>query len=522
MKEKLRIVFVPFISALLGLTVGYTLLDLLLFTWLGVFHPREELREIVLPVLLAVVVTFFYIAPKLKVLKLHSDFFHTFLALLGLALSTIFAQKYGSAISGRQTMLWSVENLESGTPTKYYDLVGPRIDTTAQRYHATYKVVGRRANTLKMYFYVVMPIRDSDTNTLSHEPTLWLGAVYEDEVDMHESIETMERSYDAFVGLSQVRAGQDDFSHFACYERVDKSSEHFEGFANAVGQGVHLPTDLVILQGMNVPYEARAADSGERLLTSLLIAIVVWLLLCVIPKVNSVEMERIRSGKPDLMRQVERQEYLDLIIPHKGYFVTPIIMYANIVLFFLMVFAGKGFLTFQPDDLTAWGASYAPMVAEGEWWRLVTAIFLHGGLEHLVANMVCLFYVGIHLEKLMSRGRYLCIYLLSGLAGSTVSLLWHTEPGVAVGASGAIFGLYGAYIAQLAGGVYPKSESRLVLREMLIIIGVNLLVGIVPGIDNAAHIGGLVCGLLLGFMFLVLSKEKEEQKGIPRSIKKRR
>src|SRR3712207_6934257 len=96
MKDKLRLVFLPFVLALAGLTVGYTLLNWLLFVKLGLFHPKESLTQIVFPLLLAGATSLFYIAPKLKALKLKIDFYHTFLACLGLLIPTVFAQKYRS------------------------------------------------------------------------------------------------------------------------------------------------------------------------------------------------------------------------------------------------------------------------------------------------------------------------------------------------------------------------------------------------------------------------------------------
>ncbi len=512
MQDKLRIVFVPFVLALAGLTAGYPFLNWLLIVKLGVFQPKENLTEIVLPLLLAGATGYFYIAPKVKVLDLKTDFFHTFLAFIGLAIPMVFAQKYMAANTGKQTILSSIEEIANHAPTKYYALGSYRIDTATIRYHATYSIEGRNADRFKMYLYAVMPIRDTDADTLSHKPTAWLGTVYEDEISSRKSHETLERAYNAFIRQSQARTGYEDFSHFLCFERIGKSSKHYEGFWNAVGQGVRSPSDPVILEGMNVPYGARDSDLLQRFLTALLIALGGWLLLSIIPKTNPKELKRIKERKPDLMAQIERQEWLDLIIPHKGWFVTPIIMLANTAVFFLMVFAGKGFLTFQADDLLAWGGCYAPMVSRGEWWRLLTAPFLHDGVMHLFANMACLVYVGKCLEPLMNRTRYICIYLLSALAGSVASLLWHTEPIIAVGASGAIFGFYGAYIALLIGGIHPKNQTKFVLKETATFIGINLVAGIVPGIDNAAHIGGLLCGLLLGFAFLASCKRTTREK----------
>ena len=514
MKDKLRLVFLPFVLALAGLTVGYTLLNWLLFVKLGLFHPKESLTQIVFPLLLAGATSLFYIAPKLKALKLKIDFYHTFLACLGLLIPTIFAQKYMTVSTGRLTTLPSVELIGNHEPTKYYEFGAYSLDTTAIRYYATYKVTGKNANNFNMYLYAIMPLQAIGKETHAQEPTTWMGVVYEKEISNHSSDEKKERIYNAFIRQSQIQTEHGDFTRYRCFERIDSSSDDYEGFTNAFGQEFFYrpSTTPIILRGMTTPYEARGGDLPQRFFIALFITLAVWLLLSILPKTNPKEIKRIKDKKPDLMAQAERQEWLNLILPQPNYFVTPILMHLNTAVFLLMVLAGKGFLTFQADDLLAWGACYAPLINEGQWWRMLTATFLHGGVTHLLANLFCLFYVGIHLETLMSRCQYLCVYLLSALAGSAVSLLWHAEPVVAVGASGAIFGLYGAYIALLLGRIYPKQHTKSILKETAIFIGFNLLMGILPGIDNAAHIGGLLCGIALGFAFLTSCKQKIRKK----------
>lgn len=285
-----------------------------------------------------------------------------------------------------------------------------------------------------------------------------------------------------------------------CFERVEKWADDYDEFMKALRVTDLTDSEPIILLGMYSPYDYRGVELLQSLVTALLVVFGEWFLLSTTPSTNLKELQRIKERKPDLMAKIERLEWFDLIIPHKEWIVTPIILIINAIVYFLMVFSGKGFLTFQADDLISWGTCYAPLVRGGEWWRLLTASFLHGGVGYLFANTVCLVYVGMLLEPLINRFRYICIYLLSAVVGGVVSLIWHAEPVVAVGASGAIFGLYGTYIALLIRGLYPKSQTKLVLKEIVIFVAINLLVGLLPGIDNAAHIGGLLCGLLLGFL----------------------
>ena len=149
------------------------------------------------------------------------------------------------------------------------------------------------------------------------------------------------------------------------------------------------------------------------------------------------------------------------------------------------------------------GALYAPAIVEGgEWWRLLSAMFLHGGLTHLLTNMVSLFIVGRLLERFVSVSAYMMLYLISGVIGGLLSLYAHPLS-IGVGASGAIFGIFGALI-----GIIVVNKARMggyfreAMREIAAVLGINLVIGIVvPEIDMTAHIGGLVTGIVGGWLY---------------------
>ncbi|WP_423224050.1 rhomboid family intramembrane serine protease [Candidatus Amarolinea aalborgensis] len=144
------------------------------------------------------------------------------------------------------------------------------------------------------------------------------------------------------------------------------------------------------------------------------------------------------------------------------------------------------------------GAKYNALITAGEWWRLLTAAFLHFGLFHLLMNSFSLSQLGPQVERFFGRNRFLIIYLLAGLYGNLLSYLF--SPSLSAGASGAIFGLLGAFIAYLRR--YRKlfgAAGQQMLRSMLMVVGFNLVYGFTSGVvDNYAHIGGLVAGFILG------------------------
>ena len=152
------------------------------------------------------------------------------------------------------------------------------------------------------------------------------------------------------------------------------------------------------------------------------------------------------------------------------------------------------------DQVTELGANYGPAIRDGQYWRLVTSMFLHGGLLHLALNGWALFQLGSLLELLMGSPRMLLIYFVSGVAGSLASATFTQAP--SVGASGAIFGLLGALIAFLLrrrGALTPQGKS--ILMQLVGWAAINVFFGFsTPGIDNSAHLGGGAAGLLLGFV----------------------
>lgn len=187
----------------------------------------------------------------------------------------------------------------------------------------------------------------------------------------------------------------------------------------------------------------------------------------------------------------------------EDFIVTNLLLAINIGVWVWMVFF-RHIPVASPssDQIIYWGGNYGPLTLGTEPWRLVTNLFLHIGFVHLLANMWALFVLGRLAESLYGRWTYLSTYLLAGIGGSIASLLWRPM-NVSAGASGAIFGIAGALIATFFVGKLPlpKENRRYILATLVAFAGFDLLYGIwKQGVDNAAHIGGLTVGILLGMV----------------------
>jgi rhomboid protease GluP len=157
-------------------------------------------------------------------------------------------------------------------------------------------------------------------------------------------------------------------------------------------------------------------------------------------------------------------------------------------------------LVVQPGQVVDKGALIPALVAQGEWWRLLSSMFLHSGAVHLGLNMLSLYFLGSFIEVAFGRGRFLALYLLSGLSGGLAYLYFGGFNVPAVGASGAIFGLLGGVLGYaLRRGTF--SWQNPLIRQLLILLALNLYIGFsVPNISNTAHLGGLAGGFAFGWL----------------------
>ncbi len=181
--------------------------------------------------------------------------------------------------------------------------------------------------------------------------------------------------------------------------------------------------------------------------------------------------------------------------------VTVALLATNVLIFVAMLVQGASLWHTSTEIPLAWGANFGPATQDGQWWRLVSAMFLHFGLLHLVLNMWALWDVGRLLEQVFGRWRFLLLYLGCGVIGNLLSLVMQGNRAVSGGASGAIFGLYGALVLFLwrERAQVDRGEFRWMFGAATIFIMFALVMGqIVTGIDNSAHIGGLISGALLG------------------------
>lgn len=193
---------------------------------------------------------------------------------------------------------------------------------------------------------------------------------------------------------------------------------------------------------------------------------------------------------------------------------TPVLLFANIAVFVLCAIQPS--VMPNVPNLVEQGQSVSMAVWDGEFWRLLTAMFLHAGFLHLGMNMYGLYLLGPVLERAIGTWRFLVVYFVTGIFGFVVSLIFLHLKGPTLGASGAIFGLVGALIGnEMRVGRHAfEFLDQSYGRTLLGLVAINIVLGFTfPGINNAAHLGGLVCGLVLVQVGLVRQLRKLDLTG---------
>ena len=197
--------------------------------------------------------------------------------------------------------------------------------------------------------------------------------------------------------------------------------------------------------------------------------------------------------------QVLGQLVRGLFWPTRQYWAVPLLIDLNLLGWLAMTLSGASATAPTGHELVRWGSNVSSLTLHGQPWRLVTSLFVHGGIAHLLLNMASLWLLGLLLEARTGGARLLAAYLASGVGGCLATLWYHAGGINSTGASGAIFGLYGLMLALLLSRqiVLDKYDRRAMLGLVGYLDLSNLLAGIAGNVDNSAHLGGLAVGLLL-------------------------
>jgi len=500
--KKIRLIFLPFLAIAIGFILIYTFLHWLLFIKYELFSVKEMFLNFWLPFGLPCIPLYFLLRPKLKTLKFKDDnkssgFF--FLAVCVIALPSIIAQEYLNTATGKLTNLETVSQFRKSEKTKYYTLRKFYFDKKNIGISKTSEVSGKNNEHFNMLIYIAIPILETAKDTSKYECKYWLGKRYSEQISNHLSFAEKKAAYNDFGKRIESEFATTNFNDFTYLELIGNSDDH-DNFNDAIDENVQYDFDNpIILEAHTDSFKDRNGKKLSWLFGTLMGGLLLWLIILFF--IPFQPKSKVSSNKKT-KKTSDLKTFINFLTPTEGFYITPILINLNILIFLIMLFAGfsSGFLSIKGKYLLEYGANYRPYVLQGQFWRLITSTFLHGGIMHLLNNMIGLWFIGMFLERPLGKAKYLSAYLITGILASIASILW-SDNAVSVGASGAIFGLCGLFLALVVFKAFPENLNKIYLNLILVYIGINLIMGLIgAGVDNAAHIGGLISGFIIGFL----------------------
>lgn len=501
---RLRFLLLPAVAIAVGTAVGYSLLAWLLFQVLRLPRPSDDWLSYWLPAILCWLPLLQILRPRTKTLAPLRNGNEPGFALLMLAWAfTVFMTMFATTLTLSMTSSLVHVRMPSEVlahpDADFFQIDQLYADKSASGQFADSTISGRAGDKLTFRLFFVTPLRDNaHTKTRSG---VWLTSFGADSLSTRDSEADRHAVYGELYRRTLKEFEKRDFSQASYFEREQPSALR-EGFVKAMQQvSAAAPENIVILQPKYEPFASRLSPHLWGLGIGMTIFVAIHAVFFAFVRIEHGRLAEYRHGRKASVRLI--QNALAWVgAPHAR---ISKVLAAVLISVYLYTVAITGNPIFIPGNVLAeLGANVSNLTRSGEWWRLLTAMALHGGLMHIVMNAGILLLAGFALEPLVGSWRFLVCFIAGGIFSGLASMTWNAQ-GASVGASGAIFALVG-YLFALA------STDRLVpeLRQQIWTVfgGITAatlllgLTGLLGNVDNAAHFGGLFTGYVIGWLLL--------------------
>jgi membrane associated rhomboid family serine protease len=503
-RYRLQHLFFPILLVTVSFAVGYSFLSWLLVFGNDILPIDEQVVEYWLPLALSAIFVATWVSPHVGSLKLSEKrnlpTLYFVIAVAVVAAPTVIAQFYVRAASGTLTRLENAWQISAAAKSKYYSARSICLARNQAIARPVTFWAGRNNTSLNFYLYVLVPVCEVSPGQPGRR--IWIGLIFH-KIATGRTDTERRSEWVSFVRASEQSVNTENPKLYRYLESagINFDSRNFEKALQANGLASSM-TPIILIPHKEA-FEGRTGKLLPWLFRSLAIGMAIWLVLILLPAIDPKRVEEPTNRRATDGKGSRFFASLFLAPTWKNYGL-PLLIDLNIAVFLVMVFAGLGVESIATDDLRAWGANYGPDIHGLGVFRLVTNQFVHAGLMHIASNLYGLAFAGLFLLPVVRNWRLLVCYLLSGLGGSLAGLMIHPNV-VSVGASGAIMGLWGILLVlALFRDRRVVDSASMILLNAAIFVGLTLLFGAVArGIDNAAHIGGLLTGMVLGALIVV-------------------
>ncbi|AXG69714.1 rhomboid protease AarA [Kordia sp. SMS9] len=507
-KIKLQYIFLPFLLVSIGTIVSYTAFRWFFDIKLGILPLKENLLNLWIPITVAGILVYVFLRRKVKILNLRGKrddghFVYVFVMAFATGIPLMMSQQYLVKSAYKLQEVSSIAEIQNLQNEKYFTIPAFQVNKYASLSHVNSRVSGRNNENLNFHLYLSCPFKFVDN--------VWYGVEYSRSIKNSGTEQKKNSAYRIFIRSSEEKFNKYNFQDVRYFEKLGYSDDK-DGFLNAIKEQYpdkNLKEQIILIPKKEA-FSERLGNTFPWIFGAYGIGVFVLLIMILIPKIDEEEWKRFQQKKP--LRDDDVKDILKFLNPTGVYKASAILILLNIGVFLVMVLYGLNLMSPTPQELLEIGGNRRTEVLNGEYWRLFSATFIHGGLLHLGMNMVGLAFLGMLLEHFVGAVKLIVIYVTCGILASLASIYWY-ENTVGVGASGAIYGLNGLLLAFLVFKVYPKYERSAAWIVLGLFGGIGLLFGIFSGgIDNAAHFGGLFSGFVIGAILVLLYKKQFTKK----------
>jgi rhomboid protease GluP len=426
--------------------------------------------------------------------------------------SSFNAQSYLYQSSGELKLVSLPSEINNVEKSQFYKIQHYILNEQKIGSHFSQNVSGKNNSSLNFNYSYVFPVLDSKIEYENKISNVWFLKSFTKQINNRLSDAEKEIKYNAFQEQCIHEILNINFNSIKYFERVPKSKKQKLAL-RAIGSKVPIVLDRddvnfpIIIEPVTDDFEDRIGNKLAWLFVSFLITTVVFSLLLLWPTYDERSHKKIINGT--YRRKDELKEFLNFFIPKKDHFITTIILDINIILFLVILYWNYNYDIPEYLNFLNWGGSRRyEVLEESEWWRLLTNIFIHGGFLHIVYNSIGFVLVALLLEPMLGRIKFLTYYLICGVFASVFSIIYYQNI-LSIGSSGAVFGLFGIIIYK--EWIASKNRNN---NFVLYYFGGYALISIAIGltqnnVDNAAHIGGFLTGLFLGYIDKLIESDDD-------------
>jgi rhomboid protease GluP len=511
---KLKHILPTFVAITFGSVLGLGFLRWVFCIQFSVIEILEEMWEVFIPAVFPIIPITLWYRQRLRILsfKVKTEerrIFFQLLAYFTITPMLISSQKYLTTATGKLSVLENINEIEKTKKVRYYRINNFAVDSKGRSYYYSRHISGKRKQYLSFNLFLVMPIIKDTNELISQTPRYWFGVKFSKELSNRISEKAKNDAFDAFFQESEATMSTYNLNSINYFERQPisyKRQNYLYAIECKIQQKANANT--VIFEPVLTKFEHRSKHTLFWFFSSFLGGIVILLLLLLWPRYSATQHKRFLAGvntkNEDLVKTFH------YLIPKNTHVVSAIFMNISVFVFILMLLTGSSIFLTNTTELLRWGANLRVETSHNQWWRLLTNIFVHGGIMHLLLSISGLLITAIFIEPLLGWKKFCIIFIVCGLCASITSIGWHNDQ-ISYGANGAIFGIYGTFVGLWWFNAWPQQGKLVMFAWIGVYIFISLLWSLIANLDNAAHVGGFLCGIAISIIFPETVYKQEDQ-----------